>query len=45
MTVPIDDIIYQKYLKEFHPETFEDPRVNQKRFPKGGKYAPPPGWN
>ena len=39
---PIDDIIYQKYLKQFEPEKFEDERDNQKR---SGRMAPPPVWN
>lgn len=43
--VPIDDVIYQKYLKQFESEKFEDSRVNQKRNPRGGRLAPPPGWN
>jgi len=32
-------------LKHFEPEKFDDSRVNQNRFPKGHKLAPPPGWN
>jgi hypothetical protein len=45
LQVPIDDVTYQKYLKHFEPEKFDDSRVNQRRFPKGHKLAPPPGWN
>lgn len=44
LRVPIDDVTYQQYLKQFNPELFEDSRVNQRRFPKGNKLAPPPGW-
>lgn len=42
LRVPIDNVTYQKYLKAFETEKFEDERVNQKR---KGRLAPPPGWN
>lgn len=33
--VPIDDVIYQKYLKQFESEKFEDSRVNQRGIQEG----------
>jgi hypothetical protein len=42
LRVPIDDVTYQKYLKAFENDKFEDDRVNQKR---KGRIAAPPGWN
>ena len=43
LKVPIDDVTYQKYLKQFEPENFKDSSVNLKR--GKGRLAPPPGWS
>lgn len=49
LRVPIDEVTYQKYLKHFENEKFEDrrggARDNQTTAIKKGRLAPPAGWN
>ncbi len=46
LNVPIDDVVYQQYLKKFEPQRFEGQReANQFAMGFKGKIKPPPGWN
>ncbi|CDW87062.1 gtp-binding protein [Stylonychia lemnae] len=45
INIPIDDVVFQQYLKRFHSDQFEQEK-NQKSTIKGlkGRLTPPPGW-
>ena len=49
LRVPIDEVVYHKYLKHFENEVFEEKRGggrdNQTTAIKKGRLAPPAGWN
>lgn len=44
ITVLLDEVTHQKYLKEFEPERFRNSSIRGRDALKGQRGMPPPGW-